>query len=274
MEFRKVEAKSQHEITAEWDALAPIRYQQIMSQQDLTFWRMLVPNVLSMLPLTKADNIIDAGCGVGVFTAILKSISKNVIGIDPSEKSIELARHFSGPQFITSTLEDYATRSIPTASVVVANMVLMDVIDLRAFLKAAFAVLRPNGALIFTLTHPYFWPDYYGYSNAPWFHYEQEAIVVSPFRISAQQDCPLNSTHIHRPLEFYMNSFFEAGFVTELLQEPMPSPDIARMYSTPWRFPRYLVGLARREPSAGVSRSRRDRARTKGRSYEFKFVMK
>jgi SAM-dependent methyltransferase len=263
MEFRKVESKTQKQIIAEWDALAPIRFQQIMSRQDVTFWDVLLPSVFSMLKLTKADTILDAGCGVGVLSALLHNEQRSVVGVDPSAKSIHIAQEqFSpGAKFVVSTLEDYANRNRPPVSVVIANMVLMDVLNLHAFLNAAFAMLRPNGSLIFSITHPFFWPDYRGYAAEPWFHYEEHATVVSPFRITSQPDCRLNSTHIHRPLEFYMSAFFETGFVTELLQEPMPPLDVAPKYRRLWRAPRYLVGLARREVSKSLSRSRRVRFR-------------
>jgi 2-polyprenyl-3-methyl-5-hydroxy-6-metoxy-1,4-benzoquinol methylase len=266
MEFRKVQSKSQLDITAEWDALAPVRFQQITSHQDYTFWQILVPSVFAMLKLTKADSIIDAGCGVGVLSDLLSKDQKKVVGIDPSAKSIFFAQKFVSPnaRFVVTTLEDYAKRNVPSVSVVIANMVLMDVIDLQAFLSAAFDVLRPNGSLIFTITHPFFWSEYYGYSAKPWFHYEQEAIIESPFRITSQPDCRLNSTHVHRPLETYLNVLFESGFVTELLQEPMPSHQVAQMYKKPWQVPRYLVGLARRENSIARSRSRRENLRRKG----------
>jgi 2-polyprenyl-3-methyl-5-hydroxy-6-metoxy-1,4-benzoquinol methylase len=203
--------------------------------------------------------IIDAGCGVGVLSDLIAGKAKSIVGVDPSSASINIAKEHFGAEvrFVTSTLESYARRTVPQASVIIANMVLMDVLDLNSFLNAAFALLRPNGSLIFSVTHPFFWPEYYGYASQKWFRYDHEAIVESPFRISSQPDCRLNSTHVHRPLSSYIEALFEAGFVVELLREPVPSPQISKMYPKPWKVPRYMVGLARRDSSKDFSRSRR-----------------
>ena len=259
MEFRAVESKTQEEIFSEWDALAPIRFQQITNRQDITFWRILVPNVLSLLGLTKTNRILDAGCGVGVLTDLLAKESSEVIGIDPSPKSIEIAReNFSQRvQFVCTSMEDYAKLLEPQFDVVVANMVLMDVLDLNAFLRAARMVLRPGASLIFTVTHPWFWPEYYGYRHQPWFHYERKTIIESPFRITSQQDCQLNSTHVHRSLEEYHQCFSDSMLTLEVLREPMPTKHTANLYPHPWKVPRYLVGLARNRAARTRTKSQR-----------------
>lgn len=60
-------------------------------------------------------------------------------------------------------------------------MVLMDVLNLDSFLEGVARRLRKGGAFIFTMTHPCFWPEYYGYRNESWFRYNDDAIVESPF---------------------------------------------------------------------------------------------
>src|ERR1700733_13833531 len=110
MEFRKVETKSQEEMNSEWDSLAPIRFQQIMSKSDHTFWQIFIPNIASLLEFAKTDHIVDVGCGVGVLTNFLSERFGDVVGLDPSPRSVEIAReNFSGGAvFINTTLEDYA----------------------------------------------------------------------------------------------------------------------------------------------------------------------
>jgi hypothetical protein len=61
--FRKVAQKSIAAIVAEWDALAPIRYQQIVSGEDLTFKHVLAPAILDLASGERANAVIDAGCG-------------------------------------------------------------------------------------------------------------------------------------------------------------------------------------------------------------------
>jgi hypothetical protein len=125
-------------------------------------------------------------------------------------------------------------------------MVLMDVPDLDTFLTAAYHIVRPGGMFVFSVTHPWFWPRYYGYESEAWFNYNAEIFIESPFRISMQPDCGLVSTHVHRSLEAYVRALLSARFSIEMLREPMPSTEVAALYPMPWFYPRYLVGSARR----------------------------
>jgi 2-polyprenyl-3-methyl-5-hydroxy-6-metoxy-1,4-benzoquinol methylase len=246
--FRKVEKKSVAAIAAEWDALAPIRYQQIVSGEDLTFKHILAPAVLDLASGERANTVIDAGCGVGVLANLLAAQGSKVIGVDPSPESISIARaHFGqSADFFLGTLETYAASYREEADLVVANMVLMDVLDLDSFIASAHRTLRPGGALVFSTTHPWFWPVYYGYADEPWFKYDQETVFESPFRISAHPDLGLHSTQVHRPLESYVKTIVGAKFAIEALFEPMPTADIDAQYPKSWQFPRYLLGVCRR----------------------------
>ncbi|KAA0074550.1 class I SAM-dependent methyltransferase [Tardiphaga sp. P9-11] len=247
--FRKVEKKTIAAIAAEWDALAPIRYQQIVSGVDLTFKHVLAPALLSLASAENADTVVDAGCGVGILTNLLAAQTREVVGVDPSPESISIARaHFGrSAGFFLGTLETYAANCRAEADLIVANMVLMDVLDLDSFIKSAHRLLRPGGAFIFSTTHPWFWPVYYGYVDEPWFKYEEETVFESPFRISAHPNVDLFSTQVHRPLENYVNSIVGAQFAIERLYEPMPTAEIDARYPEPWRFPRYLLGVCRRQ---------------------------
>jgi SAM-dependent methyltransferase len=195
-----------------------------------------------------ATSVLDAGCGTGVLTGALGSHGRIVVGIDPSAKSIAVAKDHFGDvaNFQVSTLEEYAQLNQSSVELVIANMVLMDVINLSAFVHAIGKVLRQRGALVFSITHPWFWPSYYGYAEEDWFHYEKELIIESPFRISAQEDCTLQSTHVHRPLGMYLQAFSKVGLTLQELREPMPSPEVEAKYPKPWKVPRYLIGLCRR----------------------------
>lgn len=247
--LRKNDAKAFAEIISEWDTLAPVRYRQITSGEDVTYSRVLVPNVLSLLAGQKIKTVVDAGCGVGCLTGLLADYANEVIGVDPSAQSIKMARiHFGeGVRYFVETLEDYSKKFSQSGDLVIANMVLMDVLDLNSFLAAVRNVLRPNGRFIFSTTHPCFWPRYYGYADEPWFKYDQEIIIEGSFKISSEPDCPLQSTHVHRPLSKYMRALRNAGLLVEKLDEPLPSVEVEAFYPAPWAYPRYLVGLCRRQ---------------------------
>ena len=121
----------------------------------------------------------------------------------------------------------------------VAVMTLMTAPDLRGLAKALAGLLRTHARFIATLTHPCFWPRYWGYEREPWFRYDRETFIEAPFVISKRQT-DLRTTHIHRPLEHYLTVFAEEGFVLDALAEPMPAPDVQSLYPRRWEFPRFL----------------------------------
>jgi 2-polyprenyl-3-methyl-5-hydroxy-6-metoxy-1,4-benzoquinol methylase len=246
--FRVVATKSATTIVSEWDALAQLRHRQITSGEDISYLHILVPNVLALMLGEAPRTALDVGCGSGFLTNLIAERVSKVVGIDPSAENIAIARthHANRADFVRETLETYSKRVASTFDVAIANMVLMDVIDLDAFLAAARSVLQPGGALIFSITHPWFWPSYSGYARETWFRYDRELIIESPFTISARRDCPLLSTHVHRPLKAYVAAFRRTSLVIEGLHEPMPSEDVAALYPDAWEYPRFLVGICRR----------------------------
>lgn len=246
--FRHVNKKQGIEIQHEWDALAPIRFEQISSGKDLTFNHVLSPEILKLADEIGANSVVDAGCGVGILTGMLADRGYDVTGVDPSGENIKIARaRFGGvATFIESSLEDFSQRNFGAFDMIIANMVLMDVPDLRAFLSAVSAVLRDGGAFIFSIAHPCFWPSYYGYDEEEWFNYKGEFFVESPFRISSQENGDLVSTHVHRPIEAYVEAFLAARLQILHLREPLPTAEVQELYPRPWKSPRYLVGSCRR----------------------------
>lgn len=118
-------------------------------------------------------------------------------------------------------------------------MTLMTVPDLRGFAKSLATLLQTGARFVATLTHPWFWPRYWGYEQEPWFRYEMETFVEAPFVISRCRT-DIRTTHIHRPLARYVNVFAEEGFQLNALVEPMPAAEIQALYPAPWQFPRFM----------------------------------
>ena len=90
------------------------------------------------------------------------------------------------------------------------------------------------------LTHPWFWPKYWGYEKASWYRYEREIFVEAEF-VTSTCSTEVVTTHVHRPLEQYARAFAEEGLVLETIVEPMPSPEVEALYPKRWAFPRFIA---------------------------------
>ena len=139
------------------------------------------------------------------------------------------------------SIEEFAQQTEPHRfSLAIANMTLMASLDLLSFLRAVAKLLHSGAHFVFTITHPCFWPKYWGYDTADWFNYNQEIIVEAPFKISLDV-AETVTTHTHRPLSQYVNSLIEAGFLVEAIIEPFPPSDIDSTYLQKWKYPRFLA---------------------------------
>ncbi len=237
-------AKSRAILTLEWDRLAEERHRQIVSGEDLSFEYVTVPTTWHLLKGADHTLVLDIGSGTGDFTARLARVATSVIALEPSRASIALAlrvcQSAHNVRFVEASLEEAASDLYgQPVTAAVALMTLMTAPDLPGFARALAAIL-PNGArFVAMLTHPWFWPRYWGYEHKSWFHYHMEIFIEAPFVISRHRT-EVRTTHIHRSLEHYLTVFSEVGFRLEALVEPIPSVEVQALYPAPWRFPRFL----------------------------------
>jgi SAM-dependent methyltransferase len=241
---------------SEWDANALARHQQISSGIDLSYEKILVPTITELLEQTHRKAVIDVGCGGGDLAARLSKSASNVIGVDASAGMIQVARmhykHVKNLKFVNIPVEKYAHQSgVTTFDLAVSNMTLMTVPNLDEVVVAIGSILKRNGLLVATITHPWFWNQYRQLETASTFDYLKEHVQTGPFVISLdKQPLPSETTVFHRPLQAYFEAFYRSGLHVERLLEPFPSARVEKLYPERWRFPRFLAFKCRK-----VSRS-------------------
>lgn len=235
-------------IAAEWDRIANERNQQLLDNLDLSMETVLVPAVLERARAATPTAIADLGCGLGVLTQQLLEIAPTT-ACDPSGRSIEFAKtRAPHASFFAVSAEELAATTTARFDLVVLNMVLMDCASPHAVLAAARTLLEPSGTIVATLTHPCFWPRYWGYDSAPWFRYEEEIAIESEFHISLAKS-EFSTTHYHRPLSWYTSAIGDAGFELTALDEPLPTPSEMDRFPSRWDFPRFLLLEGRTRPA-------------------------
>jgi SAM-dependent methyltransferase len=105
--------------------------------------------VLSLIPSVQGALVLDAGCGTGRYTALLRSHGARVCSIDRSQPMISQAQSSS------RLLGDLRALPIATATfdAVVCGLALNDVISLDPVITELARVLRSGGVLVASLIH-------------------------------------------------------------------------------------------------------------------------
>jgi ubiquinone/menaquinone biosynthesis C-methylase UbiE len=172
-------------------------------------------------------DVLDAGCGVGYLTKKLHDRGARAIGVDFSERMIELARErYIDVELRVDSCEELRTVGDASVDLIVSNYVLMDLPDLEGAVAAFHRVLRPGGAAALVFSHPcfpagssalqgetpaYCWTESYFERgkrvDPPWAHFRSEFIWF------------------HRPLSDYWKSFRRAGFRVTDFEEPRLTAD-------------------------------------------------
>jgi len=121
----------------------------------------------------KGKNVLDIGCGFGwLFPSLVEKGAKEVVGIEPSQKSVAFARErYPSHNIIQSTLEGY--RAERKFDVCVAVLVFEHLRDLKASLKQTRDLLVGDGKF-FLITIDY------DYAMTSRFNYKMDVEKVDP----------------------------------------------------------------------------------------------
>jgi len=173
--------------------------------------------------------LLDVGCGTGLHTAAFAAAGWDVIGVDVSADQLRLARE----RGVEAVLADAAALPVDDASfdAAVSMWTHTDVDDFAAVLGEVARVLRPGAPFAYLGAHPCFVGPHSRFERAegvPQLHqgYWQtgrytEAPGVSPTGLRAKVGA------VHLPLGALLQSFLDAGFAVERVEEP-------RLREYPW----------------------------------------
>lgn len=219
----KIITKSEDEISREWDKIVERRTVEIKCGNDKSFWQLMLPQIKKRIKETCKEScqlLIDCGCGSGEMLINIEDSIESGIGIDISKKSIELASRNKNTKldFFNVSIEEFAKENIQCADVCVLNMLLSNVINHKKICKDVYSMLKDGGRIMIIVPHPCYWPLYWDYYNEDWFEYKEQICMMGDFAIT---DVGIigQSTHVHRPLESYINSLIGVGFRLTYIEE-------------------------------------------------------
>jgi SAM-dependent methyltransferase len=113
---------------------------------------------LSLVDELSARSVLDIGCGTGTFATLLAQRGVDVIGVDPAEASLAIARMKPGAERVRWIHGD--STALPPLEVDLATMtgnvaqVFLDDDDLAAALRGTRAAVRPGGTVTFEVRDP------------------------------------------------------------------------------------------------------------------------
>ncbi|MDP3493556.1 MAG: class I SAM-dependent methyltransferase [Hyphomonadaceae bacterium] len=175
------------------------------------------PAVISLWPNVAGLDVLDTGCGPGVYAEELVNRGARVTAGDISARMCELASvRLAGRATVTPL--DLAA-NLPAAEaafdMINAPLCLDYVRDWRHVFSEFFRVLRPGGIVIMSAAHPDFDAEYF--KTDAYFDVESVEATWSGFGEPFRMNC------YRRSLADFINPPLEAGFRLDRLLEPLPT---------------------------------------------------
>lgn len=189
------------------------------------------PVLEKMLPPFTGKRVLDLGCGYGWHCKYAAEHgAKSVLGVDLSEKMLEIARQKNAaPQiaYCCGAMEDLAF-SPASFDVVLSSLAFHYVRDFDALAQKIAAWLAPGGTFVFSVEHPTFT----AYGSQDWYYDENGNILHFPvdrYFYEGQRDAVFLGEHVikyHRTLTSYVGALLQNGFSLTDLKEPMPPAEM------------------------------------------------
>ena len=184
----------------------------------------------SLLPDFKEKRVLDLGCGYGWHCIYaMENGAASVVGIDISNKMLEVAKQktpFKEVEYRNCAIEDidFAEESF---DVILSSLAFHYIEGFDALIKKLYRVLKPEGALIFTVEHPVFTAE----GSQDWVYNTEGEIQHFPvdnYYYEGKRDTMFLGEKVvkyHRTLTTYLNTLLSNGFVINHIIEPKPLED-------------------------------------------------
>jgi 2-polyprenyl-3-methyl-5-hydroxy-6-metoxy-1,4-benzoquinol methylase len=175
--------------------------------------------------------ILDAGCGEGYLSRLLAERgAKEVVAMDAAREMLRLARERtpenSRVEYREGDIQALAGLEDASFDLAVSNMVVQDVPRHDLALSAVARVLKPGGALVFSILHPCFQAPGAGWDfddqgrRLRWRMGRYFEEIPTEDELAPGTD--IRTFAYHRTLTNYFEAIASAGFVVEALVEPRP----------------------------------------------------
>jgi len=225
---RKPHRKSPSAPATAWTGAAEW-YDQLVGDAGSEYHQKVVlPGVVRLLALQKADPVLDVACGQGVLCRLLQERGAEVTGIDASDPLIRAARD-RGPAAIRYHVGNALDLSFLPAghfSAAACVLAIQNIHPIAPVFTAVHRVLKPGGRLVLVLNHP----SFRGPKETSWGWDESRGIQyrrVDRYLIPRKAPIVTNpgsapgayTWTFHKPLEAYVKALRGAGLLIDAIEE-------------------------------------------------------
>ena len=242
-------------LSKEWDDASESWSDFVRKRKDYFREEMNNPATFKVIGNVRGRRVLDLSCGEGQNTRMLARRGARVVGVDFSERMIELARKMEkderlGIRYYVSDAADLKVFEDGCFDVVTCFMALMDIERYEDAVSEVSRVLKKNGRFVFSITHPCFaYGDTAGGEPIAVWKYEEgtkdmaerEAVHLEIKRYFGISKCdvswdmkrlvkPFRTTSFHRTLTDHFKALHKSGFVVARLVEPRPTVKGASRY--------------------------------------------
>jgi ubiquinone/menaquinone biosynthesis C-methylase UbiE len=247
--------------TRSWDAIAD----DWVRHADQNDYRndLLMPLTLELLGEVRDVTILDLGCGEGGYSRELAARGAKVIGVDGSSRLVAVARERAPDiQYIAANANALQPIASDSFEIVLAAMSLMDVEDYEGAIDEVWRVLRPDGRIFMSITHPCFSAPVSGWIKSETGELqffgvdrymqqtEWEDFIATPFHRPVIRR--------HKPLQDFIGPLLRRGFVLRSFHEPGASAEQSRKSPRLERLNRipYFLFMSWQKDATSGSRTR------------------
>jgi SAM-dependent methyltransferase len=205
-------------------------YDEHLSERDTYHSKVVFPNLLRVMEISKDDNVLDLPAGQGAFAKMLSAAGAKVVAVDIAKELVAIAEREHDPRIRYFVSPSHRLGMLPDASMDKVAMVLgiQNIKDVSETLKEVSRVLRPSGSLYIVMNHPAFRvprESSWGWEKERGKHYRRIDAYLSEKRVAIDMRPGLRGRErietitYHRPLQWYFKLLGKHGFAVDRLEE-------------------------------------------------------
>jgi SAM-dependent methyltransferase len=198
---------------ASWDEVAHDYHKTVGETGDSYHRTYVNPAIFDILGDVQDLSVLDLACGQGYLSRILARKGAKVVGVDLSEKMLEIAQESEasdslGVKYIRCNSGDIREVANSSMDCIVSTFGFHDIREIESTIAECSRVLKEGGKLVFAIPHPLTYArrtqDEEGY-------YLKMRQYMSTREIPHPKYRDSEVVAYHRPLSYYFEKVFSAG---------------------------------------------------------------